>query len=343
MLAFQLNEQLKRANISVMEDCKLLADFIEDASNEGVMKRHLAVAYLKAQDPNDEVHVACLDILSSTEEGLIKQALTSVVDATLGKITYPESDCFRGTCKMKLYPKSKPKERFLHDYALYNDQISSGIHIELMTIEVKASKPASNKHEADLVRLGKQLQTIIDKQLLFGVVDPVAVGVLVQANKPNGKSGNTMVEINVHGVLQANNELACADRVQVSSSWYSVQDITIPMLVEAQKNKDTHPTDLILANILHRASLAMVDRSPDIDLEDSFLHNVIANLFENIFHTKPTLEATWFVTEGAHWSVVEGILISGFNMTIYKVYVANTGTYAMVELSSMNLFKTMSE
>lgn len=80
---------------------------------------------------------------------------------------------------MKPHPKSKAKERFLPDYALYNDQVSSHIHVELMTIEVKASKPASNKHESDLVRLCKQLRIIIDKQFLFGVVDPVAVGVLV--------------------------------------------------------------------------------------------------------------------------------------------------------------------
>lgn len=70
------------------------------------MKRHLADAYLKAQDTNDEVHVACLDILSNMvqrlnhwrspdnlrEEELIKHALTSVVDATLGNNTYTESD-----------------------------------------------------------------------------------------------------------------------------------------------------------------------------------------------------------------------------------------------------------
>ena len=49
------------------------------------------------------------------------------------------------------------------------------------------------------------------------------------------------------------------------------------------------------------------------------------------------------VTEGVHWPVVGGILIRGFNMTIYKMQVTNPGTYAMVELSSISLFKTMNE
>ncbi|CDH56919.1 predicted protein [Lichtheimia corymbifera JMRC:FSU:9682] len=78
-----------------------------------------------------------------------------------------------------------------------------------------------------------------------------------------------------------------------AQTWYSIQDIIIPLLVEAHKNRDTRPNDLILANLLHRASLAMVDRSVDVDLEVSFVYNFISNLFENIFQPEPIFEASW--------------------------------------------------
>lgn len=48
---------------NLIEGCKLVADFIEDGSDEGAIKRHLADGYLKAQDANDKVHVACSKIL----------------------------------------------------------------------------------------------------------------------------------------------------------------------------------------------------------------------------------------------------------------------------------------
>ena len=49
------------------------------------------------------------------------------------------------------------------------------------------------------------------------------------------------------------------------------------------------------------------------------------------------------VAEDVHWPVVGGILISGFDMAIYKMQVTNPSTYLMVELSQVSLFKNMSE
>lgn len=55
------------------------------------------------------------------------------------------------------------------------------------------------------------------------------------------------------------------------------------------------------------------------------------------------------IAEGVHRPVVGGILISGFNMTIYKTYKIlqyasdKPGIYIMVEQSRMALFKTMDE
>ncbi|KAG2202175.1 hypothetical protein INT46_007690, partial [Mucor plumbeus] len=76
-------------------------------------------------------------------------------------------------------------------------------------------------------------------------------------------------------------------------TWYEVQKITIPFLHEAMKTMDDNPLDLIVANILHRAALLFSNGTPDSDLEDSFMHNFIATLFEDIFMLDTILESKW--------------------------------------------------
>lgn len=42
------------------------------------------------------------------------------------------------------------------------------------------------------------------------------------------------------------------------------------------------------------SALLLVSGSPTSDLEDSFIHNFIANLFENIFQSESALESNWY-------------------------------------------------
>ncbi|ORY96523.1 hypothetical protein BCR43DRAFT_440132 [Syncephalastrum racemosum] len=112
------------------------------------------------------------------------------------------------------HKKSGNEETFLPDFALYNSDISSEVRFELMTIEVKAMKPSDNKYESDLVRLGKQLQVMIDKQALFGVADPMAVEVLVRGvwskfykMKLDGKGIYALVELSTFHLMRTPSDI----------------------------------------------------------------------------------------------------------------------------------------
>lgn len=82
----------------------------------------------------------------------------------------------------------------MEGYTLYPDYVNyvrlRGTSIELMAIEVK--KPGNNKEESDLVRLGKELKTMVNKMVKTSVKNPVAVGVLVKG-KHTHAYGNTSV------------------------------------------------------------------------------------------------------------------------------------------------------
>ncbi|KAG1373432.1 hypothetical protein G6F61_010186 [Rhizopus arrhizus] len=50
---------------------------------------------------------------------------------------------------------------------------------------------------------------------------------------------------------------------------------------------------LILANILHRTAITLANGKPNSEIEDSFVHNFISNLFENVFQTESILSTAW--------------------------------------------------
>ncbi|KAI9005453.1 hypothetical protein CLU79DRAFT_781547 [Phycomyces nitens] len=77
------------------------------------------------------------------------------------------------------------------------------------------------------------------------------------------------------------------------TNWLEVQKTTIPFLHTAMLTMDEHPQDLILANILHRAAMILANGKPDSEIEDSFVHNFISNLFENVFQTESILDTAW--------------------------------------------------
>ncbi|KAG0183702.1 hypothetical protein DFQ28_001216, partial [Apophysomyces sp. BC1034] len=79
-----------------------------------------------------------------------------------------------------LPPPSLEQERdtLQPDYVAYIDPIST-MNFELLTMEVKRSDKQTNKFEPDLVRLGKQLQTMLDKLIYAKVKEPVVAGLLI--------------------------------------------------------------------------------------------------------------------------------------------------------------------
>ncbi|KAG1082198.1 hypothetical protein G6F42_022665 [Rhizopus arrhizus] len=79
------------------------------------------------------------------------------------------------------------------------------------------------------------------------------------------------------------------------TNWFEVQKTTIPYLNAAMLTMDERPQDLILANIIHRAAVMLATGKPDSDLEDSFVHNFISNLFENVLQTESILDTAWYV------------------------------------------------
>ncbi|KAI8641058.1 hypothetical protein BD408DRAFT_444635 [Parasitella parasitica] len=76
-------------------------------------------------------------------------------------------------------------------------------------------------------------------------------------------------------------------------TWYEVQKVTIPFLHEAMETMNDKPIDLVVANIIHRAALLFSNGTPDSDLEDSFMHNFISTLFEDVFMLDTILESKW--------------------------------------------------
>ncbi|KAG0190282.1 hypothetical protein DFQ28_002264 [Apophysomyces sp. BC1034] len=190
--AFDKNARLKRVGNDLLLDCKSMVDMIDDGSTQEAIARQLHTSFDQAEYASDEVRLAGLVMLRNLVErlnhwrfpnelkegGFIKQALLNIVEATVCKVQRTKSDW--GTYSMVPHPKSEGKEIFLPDFTLYNAEISSEVRFEMITMEVKATKPSRNKYESDLVRLGKQLQIIIDKQVLYGVPNPVAMGVLVR-------------------------------------------------------------------------------------------------------------------------------------------------------------------
>ncbi|KAI8140898.1 hypothetical protein BJV82DRAFT_194512 [Fennellomyces sp. T-0311] len=78
-----------------------------------------------------------------------------------------------------------------------------------------------------------------------------------------------------------------------NQDWFSIQKVTVPFLNEAVATMDESPLDVIVANILHRAAMTLATGTSNVELEDTFVHSFISNLFESIFMSESALECAW--------------------------------------------------
>ncbi|KAI7848597.1 hypothetical protein BDC45DRAFT_540885 [Circinella umbellata] len=75
------------------------------------------------------------------------------------------------------------------------------------------------------------------------------------------------------------------------ASWSKIQDITIPMSVEAKSNGDL--VDLIIANILYTQSLKFIGNPRKSKLEDGYIHRIALSLFKAIFQSDTLFSYDW--------------------------------------------------
>ncbi|KAG2208188.1 hypothetical protein INT45_006294 [Circinella minor] len=116
--------------------------------------------------------------LDLKEEDLIKRKLQYLINSMIGRIKDTSSSW--STYTMVPDEQISNDEFYYQDYVLYNSKLSSMVKFELFVVKVKKMRLSRNKYESDLVPLGKQLKIMIDKFVLHGVADLVAVGMLVQ-------------------------------------------------------------------------------------------------------------------------------------------------------------------
>ncbi|CAO3609692.1 unnamed protein product [Mucor fragilis] len=91
------------------------------------------------------------------------------------------------------------------------------------------------------------------------------------------------------------NILIWADKLSNASTtvtdWVKIQRITIGYLNASLENNNKY--ELIAANILHKLTLDFCNRSPDMNLEDSFAHNIVSSIFEAVFESDALLSFQW--------------------------------------------------
>ncbi|KAF7721466.1 hypothetical protein EC973_004645 [Apophysomyces ossiformis] len=178
-------------------------------------------------------------------------------------------------------------------------------------------------------------------------------------------------------IVNWSNELSEASTT--NANWFDIQDITIPFLEKARKGKDK--LEIIAANVLHRLALNFSNGSPEIKLEDSFVHSIVSVVFEAIFQADPLLsyqcrdrydlavsevkppsnaignnvtesdlvkigkEMAWMlnalINKGVENPVVAGILLESYKMKSFKMDLKYPKVYRMIELSSVNLFDNL--
>ncbi|KAG2224739.1 hypothetical protein INT45_009054 [Circinella minor] len=206
--ALKKTDRLKRVDLEFDNACKIITNIYNDDGDYVEMEKVLP----KMKQLQDETYLTGVRVLSSMidmvvqwnedtvlkEEDLGRKTLDYFLHATFCRIKNTESSWNTYTLKP---PSSSPNyQTFLPDFTLYNSKLSSVTNYEFTVVEIKAK--ASNKDESDMVRIGKELKICIDKLANAGVIDPVAVGIIIRGSRIqffkmllDGPGAYTMVEL----------------------------------------------------------------------------------------------------------------------------------------------------
>ncbi|CAO3610145.1 unnamed protein product [Mucor hiemalis] len=77
----------------------------------------------------------------------------------------------------------------------------------------------------------------------------------------------------------------------LSTNWYDMQRLTVPFLTEAIKLDDN--VLMIFSTIIYKITLNMSNRTPNIKLEDSYVHAIISIILESVFQPDPIWSYQW--------------------------------------------------
>ncbi|KAI9252979.1 hypothetical protein BDA99DRAFT_563282 [Phascolomyces articulosus] len=83
------------------------------------------------------------------------------------------------------------------------------------------------------------------------------------------------------------NTIAQLDRI----NWMDIQKSTVPILLEAVRNENE--IDVIIANLLHSQSLKYAGNKISTTLEDGYVHQSVASLFETVFQSDCLFGYDW--------------------------------------------------